>query len=419
MSIGYACITLAKPSINYRRCIQKNATKDTLLEISKWNLDALSKALDYNDKNDIKLFRITSDLIPFASSPVNPLPWWEIFKEELTTIGRKILDNGMRVSMHPGQYTVLNSPSEDVVHRSIKDLEYHTKLLDSMHLNEEHKIILHVGGIYDDKPSAIKRFKLQYKELDASIKKRLIIENDDKCYHIGDVLELGTDLGIPVVYDNLHNRLNPYDHTKSDNDFIKLSNTLWKNHDGKQKVHYSQQALSKVNGSHSTSIEILEFLDFYHSIDQDIDIMLEVKDKNISAIKCILTTSIFSHEESKQKLQKELKAYKLRLLEHSTEDYYSLESGINNTTPITFYTTIEDILKKEVKKDAAINTIKNALKTLQLSTTEERNINTRIEQYKKDTYSLSSLKNLLYKYALKQSNPSRDCIDTLIESYYL
>lgn len=419
MSIGYACLTLAQPNISYRRCLQKNATKETLLEISKWNLDSLLKALDYNNDNDIKLFRISSDLIPFGSSPVNTLPWWEIYEEELTEIGNKIKKSNTRVSMHPGQYTVLNSPNEDVVLRSIKDLEYHTKILDSFHLNGEHKIILHVGGIYGDKEIAINRFKINYKELDESIKRRLIIENDDKCYNVDDVLNLGTTLGVPVVYDNLHNRLNPYDLSKTDDYYIKLCSKLWKESDGKPKIHYSQQAPTKVNGSHSDSIELLEFLDFYHSIPKDIDIMLEVKDKNISAIKCILATTKYPLPTTRAKLQRELLAYKLRLLEHSKEDYYSLEKELNDLDPISFYIRVEAILKREIEKDAAIAAVLEACKTLDLTNTEDNTLRSRVAQYHSDNYSLSTLKNLLYKYALKQPKPSKECLDTVIESYYV
>jgi len=109
--------------------MQRNATPEKLTEVTAHNLEALEKMIDYNLANDIRLYRISSDLIPFGSSPVNALDWPEIHKEAFDRIGAKIRKSGMRVSLHPGQYTVLNSPTEDVVERAILDLEYHTKML--------------------------------------------------------------------------------------------------------------------------------------------------------------------------------------------------------------------------------------------------------------------------------------------------
>jgi len=94
----------------------------------------------------------------------------------------------IRGSMHPGQYTVLNSPNEEVVEKSIMDLEYHCKFLDSLGVDYSNKIILHVGGVYGDKISAMERFKHNFNRLSNSLKKRLVIENDDKSYTIEDVL---------------------------------------------------------------------------------------------------------------------------------------------------------------------------------------------------------------------------------------
>nr|WP_051258531.1 hypothetical protein [Atopococcus tabaci] len=93
-------------------------------------MHSFEKMVDYNIEEGIGLYRISSDLIPFGSSPVNGLRWWELFREDFERIGQKINQSGMRVSFHPGQYTVLNSPSEDVVERAIEDLRYHNLMLE-------------------------------------------------------------------------------------------------------------------------------------------------------------------------------------------------------------------------------------------------------------------------------------------------
>lgn len=199
MKIGYACLTKGLRETNFKSCILKNATDENLLSIIEHNLNSLEKIIYYNIENNIKLFRISSDIIPFASNPVNKLQWWKVFGDKLLSIGLKAQQSGMRLSMHPGQYTVLNSPKADVVERAIKDLEYHTTFLDSLNISSENKIILHIGGVYGDKENAIKRFIDNYKLLDQKIRKRLVIENDDRCFNIEDVLPRFYVHGIPIA----------------------------------------------------------------------------------------------------------------------------------------------------------------------------------------------------------------------------
>ncbi|MFA5151790.1 MAG: hypothetical protein WC554_04430, partial [Clostridia bacterium] len=119
MKIGYACLTVSVPGTDIRGCIAKNANNENLYDIILMNLDSLMNILIYNVKNGIRLFRISSDLIPFGSSVINKLEWQKIFKSRFLEIGEYIRNNQLRVSMHPGQYTVLNSLNEDVAKRAV------------------------------------------------------------------------------------------------------------------------------------------------------------------------------------------------------------------------------------------------------------------------------------------------------------
>ncbi len=288
MAIGYACITIGVEGTKISRCSIGNATPDNLRRITGHNFDALETAVDYNIAMGIKLYRISSDIVPFGSHPVNKLLWWEEFGEKLYKIGQKIVDSGMRVSMHPGQYTVLNSRRPEVVSNAVSDLVYHAKFLDALGVNESNKLILHIGGVYGDKSKSAEVFKLNYLKLPDNVKARLVIENDDKNYTVEDVLDISKVLNIPVVFDNLHNRLNPSDENLSEKEWIDACASTWKRNDGIQKIHYSQQKKGAIVGSHSDTISIEEFMEFYDGLNnKNIDIMLEVKDKNISCIKCI------------------------------------------------------------------------------------------------------------------------------------
>jgi UV DNA damage endonuclease len=158
MRIGYACLGVGIPGSDFKTCTIKNASEERLAEITTHNLDSLERLIKYNISMKIHLFRISSDLIPFASSPVNSLKWQEMFSEKFQKIGDLIKQNQIRVSMHPGQYTVLNSKSSEVVTRAVEELRYHKDVLNALKVDAENKIVLHIGGIYGDKKSAQKRF---------------------------------------------------------------------------------------------------------------------------------------------------------------------------------------------------------------------------------------------------------------------
>jgi len=241
MNIGYACLALGVEDTSMKRCLIKKADEEILSGLIINNLESLKNLINYNIKNGIKLFRISSDLIPFGSSPINKIQWWDENALQLQEISLKIQASGMRISMHPGQYTVLNSNNEDVVERTIKDLEYHAKVLDCLTTNYKHKIILHIGGVYNDKNKAIDRFIRNYKGLPMEVKRRLVIENDDKSYNISDVLSIGKILNIPVVFDNLHHEINPPELELYIEEWIDLAKKTWHKKDGVQKIHYSQQ----------------------------------------------------------------------------------------------------------------------------------------------------------------------------------
>ena len=216
MRIGYACLAVALDGAQQKTCTLKTATPERLVSLAGENLFALARMIDYNIANQIPLFRISSDIVPFGSSRASALPWDTLHAEILNSIAKKIKQSNMRVSMHPGQYTVLNSPDSDVVRRAIEDLAYHAKFLDRLDLDNTHKIILHVGGKYGDSISARKRFHSVYRDLPNSITNRLVLENDGSIFQIDEVLELCHTIGAPAVYDNLHNAINPADATKSD-----------------------------------------------------------------------------------------------------------------------------------------------------------------------------------------------------------
>jgi UV DNA damage endonuclease len=285
LRIGYACINTGLPSSNRTTRLDR-ATPERLLELARINLGALDTILRWNVAQGIGLFRISSEVIPFGSHPVNRLPWWELLQAELSGLGALIRATGMRVSMHPGQYTVLNSIRPEVVESSLVELEYHTRFLDSLGLDSSHKIILHLGGVYGDKPGSMARFVENTARLSAGARSRLVLENDERSYTLEDALWVSGCCGCPVIFDLFHHGWNPSLPGLDLRGLLAAAGKTWGPRDGRQKMHYSDPWPGKPRGSHSFRVDVEAFGRFYaQAKDLDLDVMLEVKDKEQSVLR--------------------------------------------------------------------------------------------------------------------------------------
>ena len=190
----------------------------------------------------------------------------------------------MRVSMHPGQYTVLNTPVDAFSSNALADLDYHASILDLMGLDDSHKIDLHIGGVYGDKDESIKTFMRRYNSLPSKIKNRLTLENDERNFSAEDVLNICKREDAPGTLDIFHHQILPSIKDKSIRETILLFAKTWPG--SRQAIHYSNQDLAKKPGAHSKTIDLDEFDRFYTQVqDLDLDIMLEVKDKQDSVLK--------------------------------------------------------------------------------------------------------------------------------------
>ena len=279
--LGYACINLSLGSSGRtsRTCRLSNATPDHLEELSRSNLAGLSEVLRWNVSHKIRVFRISSGIIPLASHPKARWAWKQRLRREIASVGDFARIHGLRLSMHPGQYTVLNSPREDVVAAATAELSYHATFLDEMDLRSEHKIVLHVGGVYDDRGASMRRFRENFENLPANVQRRLVLENDERNYGVCDVLNLCDSLRIPMVFDYLHHRA--YTGHVPNSDTIKRALATWSDSDGRPELHYSTQKRRARIGAHADMIDVRDFTRFIDGLPRcTVDVILEAKAKD-------------------------------------------------------------------------------------------------------------------------------------------
>jgi UV DNA damage endonuclease len=269
----------------------KSYSVERLKETVENNLDCLLKVLRFNEEHKILFFRITSDLVPFASHPVNTFNWQDYFRFEFEEIGDFIRKNRIRISMHPDQFTLINSVDNDIFKRSCKELAYHAQILDLMTLDFSAKIQVHVGGVYGDKMRSMERFVRRYFQLEDRIRRHLVIENDDRLFNLPDCIRINGETQLPVLLDVFHHRINGKGETV--NEAVCLSRETWnEKKDGVPMVDYSSQRIGGSARQHAESIDLCRFEDFLKETSPvDFDVMLEIKDKEKSALEAVKAAS--------------------------------------------------------------------------------------------------------------------------------
>ena len=288
MKIGYPCVNEAMDCSAANTFRLASYSEERLLVAVSANLACLRRMLEWNVAQGLLFFRMGSGIVPFGSHEINTFPWQKHFAADFRAIGDYIKANDLRVSFHPDQFVVLNSPSPDIVQRSIQELVYQGSMLDLMGLDGTAKLQIHVGGLYGDRELAISRFAQVYATLPAAVQARVVVENDDRLFSLRDCLELHQLTGVPILFDNFHHEC--LSHGEPMAEALRLAAGTW--HpvaDGVPMMDYSSQALGERKGKHTDDLVddlFSAFLDNLHGL--DFDIMLEIKNKEISALRAVV-----------------------------------------------------------------------------------------------------------------------------------
>lgn len=295
VQLGLCCLNITlrgqKPSVFCSRKmiirkIEEDGIQSLKLKIIQ-NLNDLYEMIKWNEQHGIKVLRISSELFPHISNPKVEGYDMEFADAILKKIGEYARSLNHRLTFHPGQYNVVGTPNEATFQQTINDLSYHAEVLDRMGMGADSVMVVHGGGLYGDKEKTIERWCENYKRLPEPIRRRLVLENCERCFSIEDCLYVSEKVDVPVVFDTHHfscyNILHPDETFQKADNYIEAILNTWKRRGIKPKFHVSEQGSGRT-GHHSDFIELIPnyLLEIPEKYGCEVDIMIEAKKKELA-----------------------------------------------------------------------------------------------------------------------------------------
>jgi UV DNA damage endonuclease len=259
--LGLVCITTSEHirfrTITRKRLLSLSADEQmtVLRQLYLDNTNRLRAGLDFLVAQNIKLYRLTSALFPFADDPLGT-DMLEELREPLAAIGQRITDLGIRLVLHPDQFVVLNSDSPHVIANSQKILAMHARIFD---LLQQPRSAWAAFNIHGGKGDRVDRLVNVIGELPDEIRLRLTLENDEHAYGAEQMVEVCHAAGVPMVFDAHHHvvreKLASYD-DPSVGAMLAAARTTWPVPEW-QLVHISNGRESFNDARHSDFITLM------------------------------------------------------------------------------------------------------------------------------------------------------------------
>ena len=301
LRLGFPVKVMGRPDLKSNDTRRWQA--DPHLKVSLEYLDAI---FGYLGKHGIDMYRMSSDLAPYATHPDMP-QFHAMVRDsaaDLAAIGARARAQGLRLSFHPSQYVVLNSPDPELVRKSAADLLSQAEMLDLMELGPDAVMVIHVGGTYGDREASNARWVETFRTLPEPVRRRLVLEHDDIRFSASDVLWIHEHTGVRLIFDHQHFLcLNP--------DGLDMGRTVrrildtWPA-DVRPKIHFSSPRtelrelkrkdrktgkaktvhVAPIWTGHADYVHPFEFMGFMRSVtDRDFDVMIEAKAKDLALIR--------------------------------------------------------------------------------------------------------------------------------------
>ena len=295
MKLGYACINMTLQQaggITTNRGMRQKTFNERCLnyvsELALQNVKDLETIVKWNEEMGIKLFRMSSDIFPWVTYyTLQSLPDYPMIDVYLKNIGALADKYGQRLTFHPSHFNALGSPNPVVVEKTIKELNAHSDIMDTMNLSPTvyNKINIHIGGAYGDKQATLKRWIDNYYKLNQHTQARLTVENDDKenMYSVKELYEgISEQCGVPIVFDYYHHKFCTGGLTEQE--ALELAASTWP----KGIVpctHYSEsRRKEKLDESIKAQAHSDLIKDTIQTYGLDIDVVVEAKHKELAVL---------------------------------------------------------------------------------------------------------------------------------------
>lgn len=282
--LGYACLNTVlrwqDPAIFSSRTARIKTMDeqgpDYIKELGRLNARDMIPMILWNEENNIKFMRLSSEVFPFASHEKYGFSL-KYAEKELRAAGDLAKKLGHRLTMHPGQFTQLGSPRPEVIESSIRDLTSHCEMLDLMGMGKDSVMIIHGGGTFGDREATLNRIRENYiTRLPQNVKDRLVLENDEMAWAAEELLPLCKELDIPMVFDFHHDLLRPSPRPPSE--LLPEIQAIWHKKGIRPKYHLSEPRPGASNlrerRAHSDRCGFLP-----PDLPADAHLMIEAKDK--------------------------------------------------------------------------------------------------------------------------------------------
>lgn len=300
MSLSVCCQWLEPRTKRNGEVIFENSIKEKMLQLGAYNngkyddnriistyhnnVDQLTNVVQKLIVNDIKSFRVSSNILPLFDKIGDYAKRDELLLFKFKKLGRMFLDNGIRVTTHPGQFTVISSDSDEVIQNAVKELTYHAWMFDAMGLPQSPHYAINIhGGKRDRADRAVQTIEC----LPDSVRARLTLENDERCYNVRQLLRVSEKTSVPIVWDSHHHVFNDSGMTMKE--AMEESMKTWG--DVKPLQHISNTTPGLESGSfnerrkHSYNIHYIPDVQREVMEGDVVDVDVEAKGKNLAVLK--------------------------------------------------------------------------------------------------------------------------------------
>ena len=259
------------------------------------SIELLDATFDLLDARDLRVFRMSSSTVPYGTHP--DLPQFDYRRQidecrtELGALGEKARRYGIRLSTHPGQYTVLNSPDPDTARKAAADLEQDAALLDAMDAGPEAAVVVHVGGVYGEKPAALDRFASAHAQLSDRARARVVVEHDERAFDLAEVIDLAHATGARAIFDMHHHRCNRAPSLHEHADAMRAAFATWPAGQ-RPKVHLSSPRtelrsvkrgiVAPLLDQHADFVTPWDLEELLDAAPGPVDVMIEAKAKDLA-----------------------------------------------------------------------------------------------------------------------------------------